>query len=138
MSHIGHVVVVAAHVAEAHHNRLDLLVAEHASRAAAPGLLDAGFLAAHGVIPANVEAADARVFAALPGRDHRYVAPVRFALRVHLGQLLADQVRINRFQRSLFDGHAAGVAVDQDDDVLVGLALDLERIQTGKLQKGPK
>ena len=131
---ISRVVGVGPHAGVADDDRLDLLVAQHGADAAAAGLLDAR-LAALGVVPAHVEAADARVLTALPGRHHRHVAPVRFTLRVHLGELIGEWIGVNPFQRRFLDGHMAGVAVDEDDDILVSLALDFERIPARKLQQ---
>ena len=124
---VGRVVGVGPHAGVADDDRLDLLVAQHGADAAAARLLDAR-LAPLGIVPAHVEAADAGVLAALPGRHHRHVAPVGFALRVHLGELIGERVGVNPFQRRFFDGHAAGVAVDEDDDIVISLALDFERI----------
>ena len=64
--HIGHAVFVAAHVAVAHHDGLDLFIAEDAPGAAAPGLFQAGFLAPH-VVPAGADQRDAGVFGRLAG-----------------------------------------------------------------------
>ena len=118
--HIGHAVFVAAHVAETHHNRLDLLIAEDAPRAAAPGLLETGFLAAH-VVPGGVDHRNAGMFRRLPGGKHRDGAFALFVAAKALGQDVADQMRIDRFERIAFDRHLAGVAVDEDDHILSAL-----------------
>ncbi len=52
--HIGHAVLIAAHVAETADDGSDLLITEDASRAAAPGLLETRLLAAD-VIPGGVD-----------------------------------------------------------------------------------
>jgi hypothetical protein len=71
--HIGHAVFVAAHVAKTDDDGLDALVAEDAPRAAAPGLLEAGFFAAH-IVPGRVNQGDAGVFGSLTGCQHRDAA----------------------------------------------------------------
>ena len=131
---IGRVVGVGAHAGVADDDRLDLLVAQHRADAAAAGLLDARF-APLGIVPAHVEAADAGVLTALAGRHHRHVAPVGFTLRVHLRELIAERVGVNPFQRRFLDGHAAGVAVDENDDIVFSLALDFERVPAREFQQ---
>jgi len=133
--HVGRVVAVAGHLAVAHHDSLDPLVAKDPARPAAPGLLDASFFAAH-IIPAEVQPGVTRMFGALPRRHHRHTPPVALVLRIHLGQEPAEQVRVERFERRLLDRHAPLVAVDDDDHVPLGDPLDFQRIPAGEFQVG--
>jgi hypothetical protein len=130
---VGIAVAVAAHLAVAHHDGFDLLVAQHSPAAAAGSLLDADFLAAR-VVEADVQAGDGHMVGSLPGRDDRDAAHIALIAGVHLGQLAVDQVGIESLQGSGFDRHPPAVAVDVDDHIFFGFALDFKGVKASKLQ----
>ena len=131
---VGRIVGVRLHAGVADDDGLDPLVAQHRAQPAAAGLLDTGHPPL-GIVPAHVEAADAGVLAALPGRHHRHVAPVRLVARVHLGELIGERVGVHPFQRRFLDGDAPRLAFDENDHIPLGLALDFERIPARELQQ---
>ena len=115
------------------HQGPDALVGEDGAHPAAAGLLVAGALALR-VVPAEVEAAEEGVLRAGAGRHHRDVA--RLALGEVLGQHLRELVGVLGQARARENLHLPVDAVHEHDDVLVGLAMDLEGVEARELEVG--
>ena len=131
---VGGVVQVRAHLLAADDERLELLVAEHRARAAAAGLLQA-HRAALGVVPGEVQAAHVGRLGGLAGRHHGHVLEVLLVRRVHVREELGRDVAVGRLLGRLLDRDHALRAVDDDDDVVLRLAADLERVEAAELQE---
>ena len=132
---VGGIVGLARQARILDHDRLDLLVAEHRADAAAAGLLEPRHLAAP-VIEGEVQAPDQGVLGAAAGAHRRDVHFLQLVVGEQLHHLLGQDVAVHRFSRGLEDLNQPLVAVDVHDDVALGLALDLEGVETGELQVG--
>lgn len=119
--HIGHAVQVAAHIGKTDDNGLDFLIAEDAPWPAAPGLLHAGFFAAH-IVPGGVNQRDAGVFRRLTGGENRNAALAAFIAADALGQHVADLVGVHLAERVFGNRHQAGIAINVDNHVFFGFA----------------
>jgi hypothetical protein len=124
---IGWLVEVAFHVAVLYDQSLDPLVTKDRTDAASPSLLVAHSTPAW-IVPAKVQAAEARVLCARSSRYGRDCPFGLFILGVHFGHLFAYYVGVHRFLWCFFDSYATIVAININDDVMLGLALDFDSV----------
>ena len=121
----------------AYDDRLDLLVPQHRADAAAPGLLQARRLAAQ-VVEGEVQTPDQRVLRACSGRDYRNIGQILLIGGIHLREKLGQHVTILLLERCFFDSNLAAGPIDYNDHLFIGDALDLERIEAGRLEQGTR
>ena len=132
--HVHRVVLEAREVRALHYERRDVLVPEHGAAAAASGLLQTNGLAAH-VVEAEVHSAPVARAGRHARRNDGYRAFVRLVLREILVKVLRHGVGVRVLERGLVNGYLVIVAVDENYDGTVGLALELQSVEAGELEE---
>jgi len=129
-------IVFSAGELRALHDYCDyVLVAEYGAAAAAPRLLEPDGFSAY-VIEAEVEPDDVARLRRHTCGDDGYRALVLFVLRKVVVELLGNVVRVVVFEGRLEYLDFIVVAVDENYDRPVGLALDLKRVEARELEEG--
>ena len=134
---VGGVVHIALDHRSAADQGPDPLVPEHGAQAAAAGLLEPDAAPAL-VPPGEVEHADEAVVGAGAGGHHRDVGAVVIVFGIQPGEDLGQHVAVHRILGRGFDPDEALLAIDEEDHVLVGLALEFQGVEAGKLEQGPE
>ncbi len=131
---VGRVVEIALHLGTAADERLDPLVAEHGADPATARLLQADAAAAP-VVPGEVQHADQAVVGRRAGTDDGHVGEVLLVLGIHVGEDLGEHVGVQGLVRRLLDPDDPLLAVDEEDDLPVGLALQFEGVEARELEQ---
>src|SRR5450830_1901914 len=114
---------------EANDNGLDPLVSKDRPRPASCQLLETRMLPL-GIPIAGMDESDERVFCSGAGDSHADVLAIAGAISIHLMQDFWQVAAVVGFFRGGLDGDEAFVAIDEDDDILLSLALYFDRVET--------
>ena len=130
---IGRIVRHGVEAGVSHDEGLDLLVSQHGAQPAAPGLLEPGDLPTL-IVEREIEAAQVGVFGPLAGGHGGDVLSVLLVAGEHVHHLLGQKVAVHFLVRGFENADPSFVAVDEDDDVLLRLALHLQGVEAGELE----
>ncbi len=131
---VSRVVQIPFDAFELHHQGFDMLVSQDGSQATPGCLLEAHSLAP-GIVEREVQHAHQNMFGGASGRNDRDINLVFFIHCIVGCQFLRQQMRVFRQILCFFDGNMPFVPVDENQKVFFRLALQFQRVPSGKFKQ---